>query len=557
MDFSNIHLGIPPPNAGRRGSDPGPPGHNSYSTDTGTGAGAGPATGGVINMGHASAAGGSSLYPNTEFSFPQQDPLRGFLLTPYTKPEISLQNYVSSSALDSVKHDLKLFEAQLQESPGKYETSDLWDLQLTLSHISCKIGSAINLRSDYPIPDTTVPVQQQPRQPPKLPSTTTKSSLSERFACRLCERRNKRSILGSRSTFSRHIADVHGGRTKHRCHVPGCTVVRFRADKIKKHRDVHSKRNPEFNSLREPECYLETQMPPPKKCPICNRAVGTWDEWMACVAAHCRCSDGISSDDMGGFGDDGDDDNGGNGSGNGNGGGGNGYGDYDQSPAYQNGLIAGTGSLFGAEGTYNFSTGGYNGFAKGCRQTTPCGPKTAPSDIRAPSVATSECETLADTSEDPKSVMQKGNLNLDKSSPVSPGSSEDKPKAQRVTFAFPFPTKLNAKEGYLRSETLRKPPMPRKKLVQTVLKCCLPPSNDSTTACKPQNKEILSSKPNTLMRKNCLSWKSIVPMGETRSPRLISLEHAAPSAEHKRYPATPQSNSGLSKWQTGREFWVF
>ena len=538
MEPGSNHLQVPDPTTFRRGSDPGP--SSSYC---------GLNTGNVTNisMGPTSLAGGSSFFPgNSGFSFSQldapqpPDPLGDFSSTAFATHPVLFQSYASTAVLDSLNHDLKLFEAELQESPGKYEVNELLQLQSTLMNISCKINSAINLRATNPIIDTSVAFheqhqqhhhhhQQQPPRPPQ-PSTTTRSSASERFICKICEKLNKHIILGSRSTFARHIADAHGGRTKHLCHVPGCDVCRFRSDKIKDHRTMHARENPEFDSLLKPD-HLAIQMPPPKQCAVCDRPVSTWDEWMRCLVAHCRCTDTTPSENTGRSDDDGDDDNYGDGNGGGGGGGGgSGYGYDGQRLADQAGMTAGLGSHFGVEGTNTFPTGGYNGYARECSKTAPCSPKAVPSDDGAPEIAKSDCNTLTDLREPPQIMIEKGNLNLDKSSSVNTNKSND---------------------------TLRQPPIPRKKLAQAVFKCCLPPCNNSATAYSPQDKDMLSSNSTALVRKSFPSRKSLIPVGDTRSPRLVFLEHAVPRAEHKRQPATMQSIRGVSKWQAGRRYCAF
>ncbi|KAK5685657.1 hypothetical protein LTS12_029070, partial [Elasticomyces elasticus] len=188
MDFNNNYLQIPG-TAHRRGSDPGPS-SGYYGTGTGTGIG--------INMGPTSLVGGSSFFPgNTQFNFPQPGPLGDVSSLPYAAPPVSFQTDSSLSGLVSLTDGLKLFEAQLQDIPGLYESNGLRQLQAVIFRISWKINNALNLRADNPVFETSVPVQQQQQQ--QQPSTKTKSSLSERFICRICENQNnKRKVLSSR-----------------------------------------------------------------------------------------------------------------------------------------------------------------------------------------------------------------------------------------------------------------------------------------------------------------------------------------------------------------------
>lgn len=537
----NNHLQVPDPNpALRRGSDPGPS-VSHYGLGTGAGS--------------ALAAGGSSLFPgNTTFSFTPPDPLQG-ITSPYTP---LFESYLPALKLDNLSHDLKIFEARIEDHWFQYRVDQLLQLRTQLLDISRKVGDAVELWK-YASDENFVP---------SLPSTTAKSNHSTRFRCRLCLRGDRKEY-SFRSTFTRHVADRHYAQTVHLCHVPGCTYTHYRTDNIVRHRKNHAAEIPGLSPTPPSDQPLERQIPPPPACCICSTPVKSWKEWMNCIAYHCRILENTRTDSTSGRNgrrDDDDFDYNDNDNGAGHWGGGR---------SSQNHETYEMGSQFGRfEGASTYG-GYYNGFS--AQRSSPVGAShrhntnsanPTPKDDQTPETGSvtevSDVDTSPGLSEGPKSQHEHGGHTSDQSPKCLSLKTKLDHNAEETTAQQQsnLPQGLgdyNQSPDYLYNDDLNPRPVPRTRLSRAMEKCCFPvsPTNNITTP-KFESKMPPAENPKALIQKKFSSRKVSMPVCDARSPKVIHLDQGTSQVRPERRRPTirgvllsfNQPLRAFARWQT-------
>ena len=548
---SDDHLQVPDPSNpfNRRGSDPGP--SASYH---GTGNGTWP----------AAAAGGSSFFPgNATFDFTPPDPLHD-ITSHYTSTSTLFPSSAPALQLDNLSHDLKFFEAQIQENWFHYSIDQLLQLQTLLLGISRKVGGTVERLNNLDIDSL---IQSQP-------STAAKSSHTPRFNCKLCPP-GERKDYSSRTTFTRHVADRHYAQIQHRCPIPGCSSSFYRPDYIRRHCKKHASETPGLDLTQLLETVERQVIPPPRRCHLCSRPVRSWKEWMNCTAFHCRILENTRTDSIdkwNGRRDDDDFDDNDNGNGH---------------RGHLNGNVVGNtsqdhepykrmGSQFDDVGGAPLYGGYYNGFAvQRCshagadhnHNTYP--EKSTPKYDETPETESAtevpDDDTPLGLSESPRG--QHKHCSHAPGQPPEPLSSKtrldhhyaDALAAQQQFSSSRHLGNHNQSQGHLYNDALNPRPVPRTRLSRAMQKCCFPvsPPSDITTP-KPQSKMLPADNSKALMQKKSTSRKLPISVCDARSPKLIHLAPEAPHAERKRRCPTKRSilfsfNQPLrafARWQT-------
>jgi hypothetical protein len=111
--------------------------------------------------------------------------------------------------------------------------------------------------------------QSEPRRGPEL-------------RCPLCFKQLWTSR--SQGTFRRHLTHQHYPRFTYTCLESSCQQRFMRRDQVAQHcRTVH-KIGSGLGDVRE----LEREEPSPSNCPICQRRIGSWDEFFRCMFNHTQ-----------------------------------------------------------------------------------------------------------------------------------------------------------------------------------------------------------------------------------------------------------------------------
>ncbi|OJJ45678.1 hypothetical protein ASPZODRAFT_509570 [Penicilliopsis zonata CBS 506.65] len=104
------------------------------------------------------------------------------------------------------------------------------------------------------------------------------------YICRLCQTGTQKQFrtLGA---FKRHISTAHFPKYEFNCPYD-CGWCTIRKDKLNDHiRSVHRATKRIDLQVMQKNGKL---LPPPGRCSICSKEVGSWKEFLHCVAEHCR-----------------------------------------------------------------------------------------------------------------------------------------------------------------------------------------------------------------------------------------------------------------------------
>ncbi|RJE22955.1 hypothetical protein PHISCL_04724 [Aspergillus sclerotialis] len=115
-----------------------------------------------------------------------------------------------------------------------------------------------------------------------------------------CQVRHLRQTCKTRGSYTRHVTDMHVHRYHYDClrRAEGCSWEHFRKDKVHDHTRAKHK---ELGDVTEAQIHsVETELPFPSKCKICDEFVGSWEEFLACMADHCELQNGNPTENNGG-----------------------------------------------------------------------------------------------------------------------------------------------------------------------------------------------------------------------------------------------------------------
>jgi hypothetical protein len=105
----------------------------------------------------------------------------------------------------------------------------------------------------------------------------------EFYSCRICEFKPRHQIP---ATFRRHLLGSHLHEFEWYCPDAGCSVLSFNhLDKLLHH--VRRRHHRKFSREDSIPCTRKRN-PVPPCCPICQKAVESWDEVFACAMRDCR-----------------------------------------------------------------------------------------------------------------------------------------------------------------------------------------------------------------------------------------------------------------------------
>ncbi|RAK76634.1 putative C2H2 zinc finger domain protein [Aspergillus fijiensis CBS 313.89] len=125
-------------------------------------------------------------------------------------------------------------------------------------------------------------IQQQIEIFERLADTGPRTS---KFCCWLCPS-GQRKFYNTRASFRRHVAYEHAPRSIYRCLDDKCLWTTRRKDKVHSH--LRHNHGFQWRATREQINIVETKLPPPSVCPLCQNVVGSWDEYFKCVCGHCQ-----------------------------------------------------------------------------------------------------------------------------------------------------------------------------------------------------------------------------------------------------------------------------
>ena len=115
------------------------------------------------------------------------------------------------------------------------------------------------------------------------------------YCCLLCKKTCK-----TRGSYTRHVTDMHAHRYHYHClrRAEGCSWEHFRKDKVHDHTRAKHK---ELGDVTEAQITsVETELPFPSKCMICDAPVPSWEDFLACMAEHCELQHGNPTENIDG-----------------------------------------------------------------------------------------------------------------------------------------------------------------------------------------------------------------------------------------------------------------
>ncbi|PYI24759.1 hypothetical protein BO99DRAFT_4076 [Aspergillus violaceofuscus CBS 115571] len=197
--------------------------------------------------------------PSTETDGTGFDPL---YFAPAPAPQASNEIYQDEFKL-AVEHLINMVRTDVlqRQIPQLHDAKDF--LQVTWHRLDSMIQQQINISE-------------------RLADTGPRTS---NFRCQLCPS-GQRKVYNTRASFRRHVAYEHAPRSIYRCLDDKCLWTTKRKDKLHSH--LRHNHGFQWRATREQINIVETKMPPPRVCPLCQSAVDSWDEYFKCVCEHSR-----------------------------------------------------------------------------------------------------------------------------------------------------------------------------------------------------------------------------------------------------------------------------